>query len=652
MNETATQTVDTPTEATGPSFADFGLDERILGAIAKLGFETPTPIQQVAIPALLEGRDVLGGARTGSGKTGAFGLPMIHKLAHGPKGVKALVLAPTRELAIQVADALKTFSAGLPVRGVTIYGGVPYDGQLKALKSGVPIVVGTPGRIIDHIERGNLDLSGLEYLVLDEADEMLRMGFIEAVQQIMRACPGTQQNALFSATMPDAIRDVAQTYLTDPLQLEVEDSGNHVDHIEQTWIPVRQSEKMNAIERILRAETGDAMLIFARTRRGCAEIAENLAKRGLPVDALHGDLSQAARERVLMRLRSGGLKILAATDVAARGIDVQHITHVINFDLPDDAETYVHRIGRTGRAGREGHAISLVGPRDRRKFNWIQRDIGHNVEQVQLPSERAISIARRNQFVEELTTVAAGEIDDVREFIGSLDLSAEDLAAAAVKVLLGVRDVSLTDPVEIDEPVRRAANEAQLAIHAGMRHRVRPGDIVGALAGETGLKSEFIGKIQVMQHITFVGMAAADAERIAQAHQTIQLRGQDVDIELARPRDNRRKPPMQRDPERYADRGDRNDGDRREFRGRGPRREGGFQDRPYKSKGRRDDAPRREGGFQDRPYKSKGDHSESREGKRGTPGRKPWGHKRDDRGDRADRKPFGGKKFRFSKPQR
>jgi len=563
------------------TFEAFGLDPRILSAVEKLGFETPTPIQQVAIPALMNGRDVLGGARTGSGKTGAFGLPLLHHLADGPRGVRALILAPTRELAVQVTNALRDFAKDTPVRVVTIYGGVSYDGQFKALKSGVPVVVGTPGRVIDHIQRGSLDLSNLQMMVLDEADEMLRMGFIDDVEEILAACPGSQQTALFSATMPDQIRRVAREYLDDPLELEVEDSGVSVDHIDQRWIPVRQREKMDALERILRAESAEAALIFSRTRKGCADVAEVLAKRGLPVDALHGNLSQAARERVLLRLRSGRLEFLVATDVAARGIDVEHITHVINFDVPDEAETYVHRIGRTGRAGREGTAITLVTPRERRKFTNIQQHLDIRVPKGEVPSERQISQARRDSFVKELTNASQQDLGELREWMSGLELSTEDLAAAAVSLLMTQRGVSLTDPEEQRrEPMRRASNEVQLAIKAGKRQGVRPGDVVGAIAGDLDMDSGVIGKVQVFTNVTFVGMAAADAQAILDRTEYLVLRGEEVPLELAKARPDRRE--RRRPPRDFGDRGDRRDfrgdrgdrGDRRDFRGdRGDRRD-------------------------------------------------------------------------------
>ena len=317
-----------------------------------------TPIQSRAVPVLLEGVDVVGRARTGSGKTAAFGLPLLHRLQDGGKTVRALILAPTRELAIQVGEALESFATNLPIRVTTIYGGASYGPQLKALKKGVDIVVGTPGRVIDHIERGTLDLSQVEVLVLDEADEMLRMGFIEPVEFVLSSVPDDRQIALFSATMPPAIQKIAKRFLVKPVILPVEDDG--VEHIEQSYLRVTQRKKPAALTRVLLGTARGTTLVFARTRASCAKVADVLLKSGIAADAIHGDMNQAARERVIAKLKSKTLRVLVATDVAARGIDISHITHVVNYDLPGDNESYVHRIGRTARAGKEGAAISFV----------------------------------------------------------------------------------------------------------------------------------------------------------------------------------------------------------------------------------------------------------------------------------------------------
>ncbi|MCA9567546.1 MAG: DEAD/DEAH box helicase, partial [Myxococcales bacterium] len=342
---------------TTESFSALGLDERLIEALDALGFTAPTPIQAAAVPAVISGSDVVGRARTGSGKTAAFGLGVLQRLLTSEgKGVRALVLAPTRELALQVSEALDSFAAKVPFRTATVYGGAPYPPQIHALKTAT-VVVGTPGRLLDHLERGTLSLSDVQCVVLDEADEMLRMGFIDDVETLLAATPEGRQVVLFSATMPEAIQKIADKHQRDAVEIQVEDRDLMVGHIRQVFMRVPRRNRIDALVRVLRGTTRDATLVFARTRAECAEVADELARRGVPADALHGDLNQAARERVLARLRARRLDVVVATDVAARGLDVDHITHVVNLELPGDAETYVHRIGRTGRVGREGMAI-------------------------------------------------------------------------------------------------------------------------------------------------------------------------------------------------------------------------------------------------------------------------------------------------------
>ncbi|MEM9196131.1 MAG: DEAD/DEAH box helicase, partial [Myxococcota bacterium] len=382
-------------ESPTPSrFDAFALDARIRAAVASLGFEQPTPIQARAIPPLLDGRDVIGGARTGSGKTAAFGLPLLHRLAQGSprqRKVRGLVLTPTRELALQVTKALQDYGKELPLRVLAVYGGAPYGPQLRALRDGVSLVVGTPGRVLDHLDRGALDLRSVEALVLDEADEMLRMGFIDDVERILLATPEERQIVLFSATMPEPIRRVAVRRMADPVEVQVEAEKLTVSHIEQRWLEVPARYKAEALVRVLRSGPEGATLIFARTRASCADLAELLGKHGVRADALHGDLSQHAREQVLHRLRQGMSTVVVATDVAARGLDVDLLTQVVNFDLPDDTEQYVHRIGRTGRAGRSGAAVSLVTPREGWKVRRLERALGVKLTRAFVPSDAEIA---------------------------------------------------------------------------------------------------------------------------------------------------------------------------------------------------------------------------------------------------------------------
>ncbi|HMR73488.1 MAG TPA: DEAD/DEAH box helicase, partial [Polyangiaceae bacterium] len=331
-------------------FADFEIDPRLIATVQELGFDEPTPIQAQAIPDLLRGHDIIGRARTGSGKTAAFGLPLLERVKEGSAGVQALVLTPTRELAVQVTKALSSYATKLPVRLVTLYGGVAYGPQLSALRKGVSVVVGTPGRVLDHMHKGTLDISKLEMLVLDEADEMLRMGFIDDVEEVLSQCPVDRQIALFSATLPPPIRTIANKYLNGPIEVQVEQRAHTTKHITQRWLVVPQAHKLDALSRVLADQPHGATLIFARTRAGCADTAAALSARGFAVDALHGDLNQSARELVLNRLRNGRLDTVVATDVAARGLDLEPFNHLVNLDLPTELESYVHRIGRTGRA--------------------------------------------------------------------------------------------------------------------------------------------------------------------------------------------------------------------------------------------------------------------------------------------------------------
>jgi len=539
-----------PTEG----FDQFGLDERITEAVGILGFETATPIQIEAIPALLAGNNVIGGARTGSGKTAAFGLPLLHRVRDGGP-VRGLVLCPTRELALQVTDALRSYAKKLSVRITCIYGGTSYEPQFRALRAGATVIVATPGRLLDHLQRGSLDLSGLDMVVLDEADEMLKMGFIDDVKMVLEASPDDRQVALFSATIPPAIRNVIREHVSDPVQVQVESRALSVDHIDQFGVKVPQRRKMDALVRILMGETRGATLIFARTRRGCAEIADALAKRGVAAEALHGDLNQSARERVIHRLRAGRLNVVVATDVAARGIDVEHITHVINYDLPMDREIYVHRIGRTGRAGRKGVAISLVTPAESRRVRYLEKDLKVRIEIMRVPSNSDIATRQRENLLERLKAVDLGDEEGVREWMNELtaagDHTAEDLAVAAIALLARDQGTKLkvsSETTESDWQDRPRApraeghfqtvNEVELFVATGAQWGVRAGDIVGAIANETGIEGRQIGRITILDRKSFVGLPREIAEKIVADFDTVEIRGVPVKLSLARPREH------------------------------------------------------------------------------------------------------------------
>jgi ATP-dependent RNA helicase DeaD len=534
-----------------PTFESFGLPTPMLRALERLGWEKPTPIQAEAMKPLLEGHDMIGRARTGSGKTAAFGLPLLKKVQDGGKAVRALVLAPTRELAIQVADALKSFSQQMPVRILTIYGGSPYPPQLKALRSGVSVVVGTPGRIIDHIERGSLKLDQVEYVVLDEADEMLRMGFIDEVDHILSKTPDTRQVALFSATMPKPIRKVANAHLRNPIEIQVESKELSTGHIEQRWIKVPHKRKMDALSRLLSAENHGATLVFCRTRRGCAEVADTLATSGIPADALHGDLNQAARERVIKRLRAEVLDVVIATDVAARGIDVQHITHVINFDLPPDTETYVHRIGRTARAGRKGIAISLVTPSEWRRKSRMERSLKVKIEQMPIPSNAAIQRIHKEGLKSTLFELLEKEgLEAVRAWLYELTDSdrwtSDDIAVAAIHLLAKQKGIEFKlddDPREekgsidlddLEESDFDNINEVELFFSVGFKDNVRPADFVGAIAGEMNVSGRRVGRISIAANKSFVGLPRVLAEKMLMEMETIEIRGHTVKLSLSK----------------------------------------------------------------------------------------------------------------------
>ena len=433
-------------------FADLGLSEPVMKAVAEVGYETPSPIQAATIPAMLEGRDVLGQAQTGTGKTGAFALPVLSNINLSATKPQVLVLAPTRELAIQVAEAFQTYSASMPgFRVLPVYGGQPYGQQLSALRRGVHVVVGTPGRVIDHLDRGTLDLSELKTLVLDEADEMLRMGFIDDVEAVLKKLPETRQVALFSATMPQQIRRIAQTYLRDPVEVTIQSKTTTSANIRQRYWWVAGMHKLDALTRILEVETFDAMIIFARTKAGTEELASKLQARGLAAAAINGDMQQAQRERTIAMLKEGKLDILVATDVAARGLDVERISHVLNYDIPYDTESYVHRIGRTGRAGRSGDAILFVTPREKGMLRQIERATRQPIEEMQLPSVDAVNDHRVTKFMDRISqTVAAGGIEFYRDllqrFEAEQNVPAIDIAAALAKLLQGDSPFLLTPP--------------------------------------------------------------------------------------------------------------------------------------------------------------------------------------------------------------
>ncbi|MEO7065789.1 MAG: DEAD/DEAH box helicase, partial [Rhodanobacter sp.] len=442
-----------PDDAPAPTgFGGFALHPDVFAVLAEVGYESPSPIQAATIPPMLEGRDVLGTAQTGTGKTAAFALPILSRLHRQIGKPQALVLTPTRELAIQVSEAFQRYAAHIQgFQVLPIYGGQSYGPQLHALKRGVHVVVGTPGRVIDHLDKGTLDLSALRFVVLDEADEMLRMGFIDDVEKILRATPAERQVALFSATMPRPIRTIAQQHLRDPVEVVIRNSVSTTPNIHQRYWFVSGMHKLDALTRILEAEPFDAMLVFTRTKQATEELAGKLQARGLAAAAINGDLPQAQRERVIQQVREGKLDILVATDVAARGLDVERISHVVNYDIPYDTETYIHRIGRTGRAGRSGEAIMFVTPREKGMLHAIGRATGQPIEPMQPPTVDTVNDARISKFKQGITdALAAGGLqlfqDLIEQYEREHDVPAAVIAAALAQVAQGHRPLLLAAP--------------------------------------------------------------------------------------------------------------------------------------------------------------------------------------------------------------
>jgi ATP-dependent RNA helicase DeaD len=458
------------------SFGELGLAQPLLAVLSDIGYEAPSPIQAATIPPLLEGRDVLGQAQTGTGKTAAFALPILARIDLAKAKPQALVLAPTRELAIQVAEAFQRYASKLPgFHVLPIYGGQSYGPQLSGLKRGTHVVVGTPGRVIDHLERGSLDLSQLTTLVLDEADEMLRMGFIDDVEAVLKKTPPTRQIALFSATMPAPIRRIAQTYLREPIEITIKAKTTTAANIHQRYWYVSGLHKLDALTRILEAEPFDAMLVFARTKQATEELAERLQARGFSAAAINGDIVQAQRERTIQQLRDGKLDILVATDVAARGLDVERISHVLNYDIPYDTEAYVHRIGRTGRAGRSGEAILFVTPREKRLLQTIERATRQPIEEMQLPGVEVVNDRRVAKFKQRIGETLAREDDLgvfrqlIEQYENEQNVPAIEIAAALAKLVQGNAPFLLRPQARRERPERNIERERSPSPSSGRR---------------------------------------------------------------------------------------------------------------------------------------------------------------------------------------
>ena len=521
------------------AFSELGLALELLAALGKLGYETPTPIQARAIPALLAGRDLIGQAQTGTGKTAAFALPVLQALQLDRARVQVLVLTPTRELALQVAEAIHAYGKGLgPLRLLPVYGGQSMEQQVRRLRGGVHLVVGTPGRIMDHLCRGTLSLDTVRTVVLDEADEMLRMGFIEDVEWILSRMPPGRQMALFSATMPPEIRRIAARHLREPESVQVERQTVTVPTVEQRYLNVPERQKLDALTRVLEVEAPDTTLIFVRTRTGAAELRERLQARGYAAEAMHGDMTQQQREAVVRGLRTGQVEIAVATDVAARGLDVERISHVVNYDVPHDAESYVHRIGRTARAGRPGTAILFVTPRETRLLKTIERFTGRHLVPMRMPTAAAVAARRAAAFRKRLLETAAAEDLDpylalVEELSEEAGVEMAEIAAAAVRLAAG--DRPLHAAIEPEAPARAEGGMVRLFLDAGRQAGVRPADIVGAVAGEAGIPGYAIGAIDIYDRFAFVEVPQQYADQVLERMQKVKIRSRPVSARRAAP---------------------------------------------------------------------------------------------------------------------
>jgi ATP-dependent RNA helicase DeaD len=538
------------------NFNSFGLSDALLKVLEEVGYEVPTAIQEQCITHLLNGHDVIGQAQTGTGKTAAFALPLIDRINLNNNQVQLLVLVPTRELAIQVSEAIQTYARHLKgFHVLPIYGGQSYDVQLRPLKRGVHAVVGTPGRVMDHLKRGTLKLNSLKALVLDEADEMLKMGFIDDVKWVMEKLPKERQIALFSATIPDVIRRVAEKFLNSPKLVKVKTKTATAQTISQRYWLVGGVHKLDALTRILEVESFDALLIFVRTKTATIDLAEKLSARGFTAEAINGDIAQNQRERIITQLKNGKIDILIATDVAARGLDVDRISHVVNYDIPQDPESYVHRIGRTGRAGREGKAILFVAPRERRMLKTIEKITRQPIDPMQLPSAKIINEQRVNNFKQRITdTLDNQELSIFEELILDYqkghEIDAFKIASALALMAQGTEPLLLNEK-EINQTSfdEKNKNKISVSIHAdtlkdhpkilmrrykvavGHKDKIKTGNVLGAIANEAEISSEFVGAIQIFQDFTTVDLPDEMPKETLQILKNIRVFDKKLNIE-------------------------------------------------------------------------------------------------------------------------
>lgn len=527
-----------------PSFDELGLAESVRKAVAEAGWESPTPIQARAIPPLLQGRDLIGQAQTGTGKTAAFAIPLLQNIDPAQRRVQALVMVPTRELAVQAAGEILRLAKNSGLRVVPVYGGQPIDRQFRALKDGAHVVVGTPGRVLDHIRRASLNLSNVSFCALDEADEMLAFGFIDDIESILAELPAERQLALFSATMPPRIAALAKKFMPAAETIAIQNKRRTVESTNQTYYEVAPGKKQEALARVLDMETPGPTIVFCRTRQSTVDLADALRLRGYNADALNGEMAQSERDRVMRRFREGQADLLIATDVAARGLDIETVTHVVNYDMPWDVEQYIHRIGRTGRAGRTGDAITLVEPRERRNLRMIEQMTGAQIKPARIPTSADIAARRRRVFVDTIRDRLEkadfdGQMTTVQELAEEFEPA--DVAAAALQLLWeaasggGTKNEDAMAAEIAADGEQPEAGMARLFVGMGRRDGLRPGDLVGAIAGEVGIAGKAIGAIDILDEVAFVEVPSGDAEAVIAALSATKLRGKRVKVGVARP---------------------------------------------------------------------------------------------------------------------
>lgn len=528
------------------TFKGLGLSDALTQTLSNLGYESPTPIQQQTIPLLLAGNDLIGQAQTGTGKTAAFSLPILDRLDLSRGALQALILTPTRELAIQVAEAIHSYAKHLGrIRVTPIYGGDSIQKQIVRLRGPMHVVVGTPGRVMDHLRRGTLDFKSLRFVVLDEADEMLRMGFLEDVEWILGQTPEGRQTALFSATMPREVRRITERYLNKPTNVEIKHKTMTVPSVQQHYFHVNEKQKLNVLTQLLEtraAEDGDAIIIFTRTKLGAADLAEKLQARGYEAEAMHGDMTQSQRESVVRKMRAGQIEIVVATDVAARGLDIEQIGLVINYDIPNDPESYVHRIGRTGRAGRTGTAILFVAPREERMMREIEHYTGQRLTPKKLPSRADVAARRMALFKERLLKALQEEELDV--YLSLVEELAEEsgrdmaeIAAAAVRMAQGDKPLVVPVEPEADGVAPSEPGMVRMFINFGRRDGIRPSDIVGAIANEADIPGRSIGAIDIYDDFTFVEVPSRYSDQVLTELAGVVIRGREMNIRVATKQD-------------------------------------------------------------------------------------------------------------------